>query len=282
MLPIAVIVLTQDEEHNIESCLRSVAGWVEEVHVVDSGSRDGTVALARSLGAQVHHHPFENYAQQRNWALSHLPLRSEWLLQLDADHRVTPELRALLEDRFAEGISDSTAGFLIPRRTIFMGRWIRHGGHYPVYQAVLFRRGRGRCEERGYDQHYLVDGPVELLGADIIDEFKEPLSRFVERHRRWAAQEAREVRQPSSTVQVRADRAGSPIEQRRWMRQRYYRLPPILRAFAYFFWRYVWKRGFLDGVPGLVFHTVQGLWFRLLVDVTLLRGGHDLPVAGAR
>ena len=271
MLPLSVIVLTQDEEHHIEACLASVAGWVAEIHVVDSGSTDRTLEIARRFTNQIHHHPFDHYSQQRNWALEHLPLKGEWLLQLDADHRVSSELRAVLEARFARGIAPETNGFLIPRRTVFMKRWIRHGGHYPVYQAVLFRRGRGRCEQRGYDQHYLVEGQVELLPADIIDEFNEPLSRFVERHRRWAAQEALEIRSGRTDAQVKPLRNGTPIEQRRWMRQRYYALPPFARAFGYFFWRYFWKRGFLDGVPGLVFHSVQGLWFRLLVDRELLR-----------
>lgn len=271
MLPISVIVLTHDEEHNIEACLASVAGWVKEIHVVDSGSTDRTLEIARRFTPHLHHHPFDNYSQQRNWALDNLALQGEWLLQLDADHRVSTELRALLEARFADGIDAGTSGFLIPRRTVFMNRWIRHGGHYPVYQAVLFRRGRGRCESRGYDQHYLVEGRVEMLTADIVDEFNEPLTRFVARHRHWAAQEAREVRKGLTEGQVQPRREGTPIEQRRWMRQRYYAFPPFARAFGYFFWRYFWKRGFLDGIPGLVFHGIQGLWFRLLVDRELLR-----------
>ena len=271
-LDISVIILTHDEEANIEACLASVAGWVREIHIVDSGSTDRTIELARNFTALIHHHPFENYSKQRNWALTELPLAGEWLLQLDADHRVTPELKRVLLERLAGPAADDLSGYLIARRTVFMGRWIRHGGHYPVYQAVLFRRGRGRSEERGYDQHYLVDGRTEMLPGDIIDEFSEPLARFVQRHKRWAAQEAEEVtRAAPVSGQVQANRYGTPIEHRRWMRERYYALPPILRAFAYFFWRYFLKRGFLDGFPGLVFHTVQGLWFRLLVDVNVLR-----------
>lgn len=272
MLPISVIVLTQDEETNIGACLESVSGWVREIHVVDSGSTDRTLELVKGFTPNLHHHRFENYSLQRNWALDHLPLAGEWLLQLDADHRVTPELRRELTARFEQGIPFDLAGFLIPRRTVFMGRWIRHGGHYPVYQSVLFRRGLGRCEERGYDQHYLVSGRTEILHADIVDVFTESLSEFVVRHRRWAAQEAVEVaRSAKGTNQVQPLRQGTPIEQRRWMRDRYYAAPPVIRAFGYFLWRYIWKRGFLDGIPGLVFHTVQGLWFRLLIDLNLLR-----------
>ena len=272
MLPISVLILTHDEQRNIDACLASVAGWVQEIHVVDSGSQDGTLEIVGRYTSNIHQHPFENYSVQRNWALDHLPLAGEWLLQLDADHRVTPELRRELAERFERGIPQDLGGFLIPRRTVFMGRWIRHGGHYPVYQSVLFRRGHGRCEERGYDQHYLVSGRTELLSCDIVDVFTESLSQFVRRHKRWAAQEAVEVALATrSARQVQPRRAGSPIEQRRWLRERYYAGPPVLRAFGYFLWRYVWKRGFLDGIPGLVFHTVQGLWFRLMIDLNLLR-----------
>ncbi|MCK6693194.1 MAG: glycosyltransferase family 2 protein [Thermoanaerobaculia bacterium] len=271
-LPISVIILTYNEEKNLPDCLASLQGLAEEIFVVDSGSTDRTPEIARAAGAIVLEHPFENYGRQRNWALDNLPLRCEWTLQLDADHRVTAELQVSLRQLFNPLPPGDVNGYMVSRRTMFLGKWIRHGGHYPVYHAVLFRRQSGRCEDKLYDQHFVVQGTVRKLRGDIIDVITDSLSTFTERHNRWSSLEAAE--QPGATDQTDAPRiqpriAGTPMEQRRFLKSAYERWPLFVRPFLYFLVRYFFRLGFLDGRRGLIFHFLQGFWFRFLIDAKI-------------
>ena len=149
-LPVSVIILTYNEEKNIRACLESLSGWVEEIFVVDSYSTDKTVEIVKRYTDKICQHPFEDYSRQRNWALQNLPVKAGWVLNIDADHRITVELKDELIKLFSEKIDPGINGFHASRRSIFMGRWIRHGGIYPTYHAVLFRKGSGSCEERHY------------------------------------------------------------------------------------------------------------------------------------
>lgn len=271
-LPISVIILTCNEEKNLPDCLASVQDWAGEIFIVDSGSADRTPEIARAAGAIVVEHPFENYGRQRNWALDNLPLGFEWALQLDADHRVTPELRDSLQQLFNPLPPAGVNGYMVSRRTMFMGKWIRRGGHYPVYHAVLFRRQAGRCEDKLYDQHFVVQGTVRKLRGDIIDVITDSLSTFTERHNRWSSLEARE--QSGATGQTGAPRiqpriTGTPMEQRRFLKSAYERWPLFVRPFLYFLVRYFFRLGFLDGRRGLIFHFLQGFWFRFLIDAKI-------------
>ena len=268
--PVAAIVLAYNEERNLPECLASLQGWIEQLFVVDSGSTDGTVEIARSYGAVVVEHPFETYGAQRNWALENLPLTSPWILNVDSDERVTPELRASIEEVLRRDDA-SAVGYLASRRTMFMGRWIRHGGHYPVWHLRLFRRGRGRCEDRLYDQHFLCDGPTRKLSGDLIDTLTTSIATFSLRHVRWAQLEAEEqgvAAQAAGRVRGRL-LSGNAIETRRWLRESYNRGPLFVRPVLYFLYRYFLRLGFLDGREGLVFHFLQGFWYRFLVDALI-------------
>jgi glycosyltransferase involved in cell wall biosynthesis len=269
--PVAAIVLTHNEERNVRDCLSSLAAWVEQLFVVDSGSTDGTLAIAHEFGATVLTHPFEHYGAQRNWALANCPVTSPWVLNVDADERVTPELRGSIEHTLMSP-DPEVCGYLVSRRTMFMGRWIRHGGHYPAWHLRLFRRGRGSCEERLYDQHFRCDGPVRKLPGDLIDTLTPSITVFSQRHVRWAQLEAEEQERDDSTDAAGARIRGTvgiganAIETRRWLREGYGRLPLFVRPLMYFLYRYVLRLGFLDGKEGLIFHFLQGFWYRFLVD----------------
>lgn len=267
--PVAAVVLAFNEERNLPECLRSLAGWVAQLFVVDSGSTDRTVQIAESFGAVVVRHPFEHYGAQRNWALDSLPIATPWVLNVDADERITPELRESIVRVLATD-APSVDGYLVTRRTVFLGRWIRHGGHYPAWHLRLFRTGRGRCEERLYDQHFHVSGSVRRLDGDLVDVLTPDIATFCRRHVRWAELEATEHEDAVTEGRVRGRLAGgSAIEVRRWLRERYNRLPLFVRPVLYFLYRYVVRLGFLDGVPGLIFHFLQAFWYRLLVDALI-------------
>ncbi len=272
--PLSVVVLTLNEERNLPACLTSLEELRCEILVVDSGSTDRTGEIARRANAVVLEHPFEHYGAQRNWAQANLPFDSDWILHLDADERLTPELVREMNQTLAEDLTGIN-GFLLRKRTIFMGRWIRHGGHFPSYHSRLFRRAFGRCEDRLYDQHFLVEGRVDRLHNDYLDVLTSDITTWAHRHVRWAELEAKELISAAMRDQVQPSFFGDPIQRRRWLRTGPYAHAPLfLRAFLYFAYRYIVRFGFLDGREGLIFHFLQGCWYRFMVDVMLeeLRG----------
>ena len=268
---IAVVVLTLNEESNLPALLESIAPLHPKVFVVDSGSIDKTVQIAEANNCTVVIHPFENYAKQRNWAFQNLTISVPWTLCLDADERLTPELVAEIRELIAVH-NNPFDGYMLRKRTVFMGRWLRWGGQYPAYHLRLFRTGKGRCEDRMYDQHFTVNGNVGRLRYDYIDILTDSLSKWTERHNNWATLEAAELtRSGPREGQVEPLLFGNPIERKRFLRMQIYkRFPLFFRPFLLFFLDYFLRLGFLDGRPGLIFHFLQRLWFRFLVDAKIM------------
>lgn len=277
-VPVTVMVLTYDEERNLAACLGSVSGWVSDVFIVDSGSHDRTVAIGEAYGAKVVTHPFESHVRQWSWALENLPLTTEWVLALDADQRVTPELREDISRTVMAQIGDSgdVAGCFVRRKQIFRGRWIKHGGYYPKYLLKLFRRDHVWLDERELvDHHFYVRGSVARLRHDLIEDNgnEADISVWLAKHIRYAELQAEEEWRRRVTVgpegTVKASLIGAPDERILWLKQRWYGMPLYIRPFFYFFYRYVIRFGFLDGKEGFIFHFLQGFWYRLLVDIKL-------------
>lgn len=258
MVPLAVIVPTFQERLNIDRCIRSVAGWAEEVYVVDSGSTDGTQEMAKGLGSIVVEHAYLGPAEQKNWALECLHIRAPWVLFLDADEQVTPELRSEIQRTLAEDGSGHD-GFYVNRRYMFAGRWLRHVW-YPSWNLRLIRKGKGRYELRRVHEHVILDGPAGYLSADLLHEDHRGVGHLLEKHVRYAASEAAEAASVSPGPDALPARLlGSPVERRRWLKRHvWYRLP--FRYGAKFLYLYVIRRGFLDGVPGFYFCLLQSLY----------------------
>jgi len=270
-LPLAIIVLTFNEALNIERTLRLARQLTDKIYVVDSGSTDQTLELAKRYTPHIYEHPFENYSAQRNWAQQMLPIEEQWVFHLDADEQITPELVQELRQLFAVDANlRDVDGFLVARRVHFMGRWIKRGGLYPVYHLRLFRKDKGGCENRLYDQHFYVNGTVRKLQNDIIDTVTTSLDKWTQRHTRWAIAESQQQLNAQGQSEVVANRDGTAIEKRRWAREAVYdRWPLFLRAFMYFVFRYILRLGFLDGREGLIFHVLQGFWYRFYVDALI-------------
>src|ERR1700679_167537 len=263
----AIIVLSFNSEDTLGATLSKAREISNEIFVVDSFSKDGTVVLAESFGAKVVQHPFEHYGAQRNWAIDNLPITSHWQLHLDADEvmddKLVDVIRKLPEDTIV-------SGYFIARYVRFLGRVMRHGAMSPTWHLRLFRSGVGRCEERRYDQHFLLKGgDTAQLSGEMIDDIRMPLTEWTARHNRWADGEVAEMYAAEDGNRVEADKQGNPAERKRYWRKRYNQLPLFVRPFALSFYRYFLRLGFLDGKEGFIFWTLQTFWFRFLVDAKI-------------
>ncbi|MEM9249547.1 MAG: glycosyltransferase family 2 protein [Pseudomonadota bacterium] len=296
MSRVTVVILTLNESRHIERALRSVASFADRVLVVDSGSSDDTADRARALGAEVRLHRFVNHADQFNWALTQLPAETEWVLRLDADEVVSEALARDIAARLP-GLSSQVAGLTVPRRIVFLGHPMRYGGVCPTHVLRLFRYGRGRSESRWMDEHIVVDGAVEWLGGELIDDNRNPLGWWIDKHNGYASREALQLLLAQASAAPRpgrpppgvgkaefADPQGALARRTgvtRWFKDRVYgRLPVSLRALAYFLYRYLLRGGFRDGFPGLAFHALQGFWYRFLVDAKLYEARAHLALGG--
>ena len=271
---LSVIILTKNEELNLSFCLASLQKLKSEIEVfiVDSDSSDRTTAIAKQFGCFVFNHPFENQAQQLNWALANLPLKTPWIMRLDADERLTPELAEELRYVLPKTSAEIT-GYQLKRRVFFMGRWIRHGGYYPTWLLRVWRRGVGTCEQRWMDEHMILSqGKIANLYNDIIDDNHKGLHFWVYKHNGYAEREIQDMLATVSTSDDALLNKGqfSQASQRRWVKKNLYRKSPLfIRAFCYFLMRYIIGLGFLDGMEGLIFHFLQGFWYRFLIDAKI-------------
>ncbi len=273
-LDITAIVLTYNEEKNIEECLKSIHGWVKDIFIVDSYSTDKTLEIAKKYTDKIYQHPFENHARQFNWALANLPISTEWVMRLDADERVSTELK----EELIKGKLDfpkEIGGLYVKRKVFFMEKWIKHGGYYPIWLLRIWRNGKGKCEERWMDEHIkLTEGECLFLKNDIIDENNKGLHWWINKHNSYATRETIDFLNLKYKFlefdTVNGKLSGTQEERKRWIKEKIYaRLPLFVRPFLYFLYRYLIRLGFLDGKAGLIWHFLQGFWYRFLVDAKI-------------
>ncbi len=271
---LTIIILTLNEQLHIRRCIESVQGLAQRVVVVDSGSMDDTVQIARSLGAEVVEHPFVNHASQMNWTLDNAPIETQWVMRLDADEY----LDETLLDRLPIALADApmeVAGFEVKRPTTFLGRRIRHGGMSP-WLLRFWRRGAARCEQRWMDEHMVLHtGTSHRLSGNIVDDNLNNLTWWTEKHNRYANREALDLillrRRPAEFAE-NAVRLRGQSSIKRYVKERIYiHLPPGVRPWLFFAFRMIVLGGILDGYRGMMFHTLQGLWYRQLVDAKVMQ-----------
>jgi glycosyltransferase involved in cell wall biosynthesis len=255
---ITAIVLTLNEEQNLAACLASIQDLVSSIIVVDSGSTDRTQAIAEEFHAQFLVHAFETHAKQFNWALDNVDIQTTWVLRIDADERLTPELNREIITTLRSELPNDLNGFVIRFKTIFMNRFLRHGGVYPFRKLLLFKYGKARVQDKVMDEHIeLSHGYSKEFKEDGFHYDYKSLDYFVKKHTWYASKEMSEFLRSKGTETLGRKR------------KIYYALPPFLRARLYFIYRYYVRLGFLDGKEGRIFHTLQAYWYRFLVDALI-------------
>src|SRR5579863_5942153 len=272
---IAVVILTFNESVHLPRALDHVRNFAREIFVIDSSSTDNTVELARAGGAQVLVHPFQNYARQFQWALENAPITADWIMRLDADEIIEADLAEEIKTKLPSLPSDIT-GINLNRKTIFQGRFLRHGGRYPLTLLRIWRRGKARIEDRWMDEHmYLSEGRTVTFTGGFADHNLYDLTFFTAKHNSYASREALDAlnqRLHLFEPQVALASASTAKQARikRFLKESVYnKLPFEISAFLFFIYRYIFLLGFLDGRPGLIYHFLQGFWYRFLVGAKL-------------
>ena len=224
-MPLSVALITRDAAGQLADCLESVA-FADEIVVVDSGSTDGTVELARRHGARVLRHEWLGFGPQKQFAVE--AASHDWVLCVDADERVSPELR---EQIVSELKAPRGFVYAMPRRNRFLGRWLRHGEGYPDWSVRLFHRAHARWGSEPVHEKVVPRSPVLRLSGDLLHDSAETLERYLDKQNRYTSLQAEAMHAEG--------RRASALQ---------LTISPVLRFFKY----YVLRLGFLDGVPGLV------------------------------
>ncbi len=251
---IDVMVIAYNEALNLPHCLKALAGWSNRIFVVDSGSTDGTQEIAKRFGAEVVHHDWPGYAQQKNWGLDNLPFEADWILLVDADEVITPRLgQRLLEIAAQPPEEVRQNGFYVNRLTFFLGKPIRHCGYFPNWNLRFFKRGCARYEERDVHEHMVIDNPVGYLNEPMLHHDRRGLEHYIAKHNRYSTLEAREL-YAQLTGRARASTANITRQSRHRRLLKRWATPNLpFPGYWRFLYMYFYRLGILDGRAGLLF-----------------------------
>jgi glycosyltransferase involved in cell wall biosynthesis len=256
--PLSVIIPVKNEGNNIQRCLDHLM-WAEEIFLVDSQSIDETLKIADELGVHIVQFRFNGtYPKKKNWALENLPFRNEWVLIVDADEVIPPDLAEEITQVLQQ--PNGCDGYYINRRFFFLGRWLRHCGYYPSFNLRLFKHRCGRYEriiaagagDNEVHEHVILNGKATYLSREMLHFAYPDISTWVEKHNRYSSWEAElEERWCVGSADGNGGLGEPGLQFKRWLKKIYLKIP--LRFVFRFFYAYFWKKGFLDGKPGFIF-----------------------------
>lgn len=261
---ITVIILTYNEELHIERCIKSAYQITNKIIVIDSFSSDDTIKIAKELGVVVYQNPFVNNAQQFQWAIDNCHFETEWIMKMDSDEIIMPNLASEINKKLIN-TPVNVGGYQVKCRVHFMGKWIKRG-FYPMILNRIFRLSYGYMEQKWMDEHIqLRQGKWLLLENDIVDENLNNLSWWTNKHNNYSTREAI-VRLNNKYNFLSADFSKYSDKLSKMI---YTKFPLFFRAFMYFIYRYIIRFGFLDGIQGFIWHVLQGFWYQILVDAKI-------------
>jgi glycosyltransferase involved in cell wall biosynthesis len=259
---VGVVVFTLNEEAHLPSCLASLK-WCDDIVVVDSFSSDQSSQICVSAGVRFVQHKFNGFGSQRNWALDNISFKHDWLLILDADERVTPDLATELVFLAEQNAADISA-YRVRRRFYMWGRWLRYSSLYPTWVVRFIHRKRVRYLDRGHAETQQVTGKIEDLRNDLIDENLKGIDEWFERQNRYSSREAEyELSAAKEPISVSALWGRDPLLRRALLKRISWRLP--FRPLIYFLYSYVVRRGFLDGYDGFIFCVMKSTFHAMIV-----------------
>lgn len=270
MADLTAIILTKNEEKNIEYCIRSIQPVAKKIVVIDSFSTDDTVKKAEALGAVVYQHEFVNYSKQFIYGMEIAEIQTKWVLRIDADERLTEASAAEINELCEKNTDTDVNGLVLRFEVNFMGKKLRHGGIYPFRKLLVFKYGKGQIEDRNMDEHIVLSEgrSVELQNDSEHHDYKD-LTYWVNKHNWYASREVLDYYEHKNDMEDGSD-LDAKARLKRFIKFRiYYKLPMGMRAHLYFWYRYYFKLGFLDGKEGKIFAFMQAYWYRFLVDAKI-------------
>ena len=271
---LCIIILTYNEELNIKKCLKSIKDFADEIIVIDSGSNDKTKDICEEFGIKFIHNKFINQAQQFNWALKSVEIKSDWIMRLDADEEVSESL----SNEIKKNIKDENKinGFYVNRRLIWCDKWIKHGGIYPLWIARIFRKGKAIYEERT-EEHLIIEGKTDKIKGDLIENnLKNRIEFFTLKHLETAKGEVREIFDKKFNKNILSDKLINKNRLNRFFKINLFnKMPLFIRSLIYFIYRYIFRFGFLDGKAGFTFHFFQAFWYRMFIDMLVSEKKND-------
>ena len=274
MLDLTVIILTYNEEIHIRRCLENVCPIAKKVFIIDCYSTDRTIEIIKdfdNVTVLQHEWPNTKYAGQFNWGLQNAPIQTKWILRLDADEYLMPELGEELREKLPKMDKD-VAALSLSRARAFAGKILHHGIVNGIWITRLFRNGKARYEKRLMDEHLSVDGRIERMEHQFVDDNRMTIGQFTIKHEGYASREAAlllDAEYHLTDTSALAQDHGKEVERKRAQKAKYARMPLFWRAFGYFLYRYIIKLGFLDGKEGFMWDFLQGWWYRTLVDAKI-------------
>jgi len=269
---ITTIILTYNEEKHIERCLLSIKDTVKRIIVIDSFSTDNTLNILKRHNVEILQNKFINQSKQFNWGLENINIKTNWILRLDADEVLTKPLIKKISENL-DSYSSDISGITINRQLIFLGKKINFGGMFPHKTLRIWRNGKGKCENTWVDEHIIVDGKTAHIKEDIIDENLNNLKWWINKHKSYATREAINfllMKENSKNNSLKINDLPQ-FSKKKLKLKFYYNFPPILRPIFLFLYSYFLRLGFLDSWQGLIFHFLQGFWYRILVDLNILK-----------
>lgn len=269
MADITAIILTLNEEKNIEECIRSIQPVVKRIIVVDSFSTDRTVEIAKEMGAEVLQNKWVNHSTQFSYGLENANAQTKWILRIDADERLTEKSADELEHLTAKHAEDDINGIIIRFEVSFMGKPLRHGGIYPIKVLRVFKTGKAHIEMRNMDEHMILnEGKAIEMKTDCLHQDFKSLYEWIDKHNKYSGQEVLDYFNRQESQEGAALSKGARFK--RFVKFKiYYKLPMGMRAHLYYWYRYYFKLGFLDGKEGKIFAFLQAYWYRFLVDAKI-------------
>lgn len=271
--PVSVIILSYNEEANIRYCLESCRDLTDEIFIVDSFSTDKTLGIAREYTDKIYQNAWVHWAHQRNWALDNLPILHDWVFFLDADERLTEGLCQEIVKVLSKEIP-AFDGFYIKRNFIFLGRRLKHGGYKSDFILRLVRKDKARSIGSGAREYVTIEGRIGKLTNPMNHEDKKDLTFWIDKHNRISNLDATEMLRSEHKLRLLNNcELQKNIEHgtKVWLRENVWlKIPILIRPLFYFFYRYIFQCGFLDGKEGLIYCFLHGLWYPFLVDAKYL------------
>lgn len=270
---LTAIVLTYNEELHLERCLQSLQGVCSDIVIVDSYSTDKTEQIAKKYNARFFQNAWTNHATQLNWGIDNTAIKTDWVIRVDADEYLSETLQKEIQEKLSIQKYNIT-GIRVKRLMYFFDKPLKKSGMYPIWHLKIWRNGMAHCEQRWMDERMkLSSGEISSIDGDLVDHNLNNLTWWTAKHNGYATREAIDILDKiygfTSVEVVKGKFFGSSEERRRWLKERYLKLPLFVRPFIFFLIRYFFQLGFIEGKRGFIWNVLQCFWYRFLVDAKI-------------